>query len=126
MSEPAVFVTREDSLLVAAALMAEHRLRHLPVVRAGQVIGMLSDRDVRTAIGDPVRCIATPEIYRAITVGDAMTGPAVTVAATTPLPELASRFTDDRIGALPVVDRDGKLLGVVSYVDVVRALVEPT
>ena len=124
MSEPAVTVTPDDSLLVAAGIMAEHQLRHLPVIGAGLVVGILSDRDVRTAVGDPVRFITGPETARLITVRDAMTGPAVTVAAHTPLAELAAEFADDKIGALPVVDRERKLLGVVSYVDVLRALAE--
>ncbi|HTR52741.1 MAG TPA: CBS domain-containing protein, partial [Kofleriaceae bacterium] len=124
MSEPAVTITRDDPLLVAVGLMAEHQLRHLPVIEAGLVIGMLSDRDVRTAVGDPVRFITGPEAMRLITVRDAMTGPAITVAAQAPLTELATEFADDKLGALPVVDRERKLLGVVSYVDVLRALAE--
>lgn len=124
MTEPAVAITPEDSLLVAAGLMAEHQLRHLPVTEAGAVIGMLSDRDVRTAVGDPIRFTTGPETARLITVRDAMTGPAITVGAHTPLAELAAKFADEKIGAVPVIDRERKLLGVVSYVDVLRALAE--
>lgn len=124
MTRPAVFVTPRDSLLVAAGLMAEHRLRHLPVMRAGGVIGMISDRDLRTTIGDPQRLIAAPEAVRAFTVEDAMTGPAVTIEQNASIAEIAAILTDDRIGALPVVARDGTLLGVVSYVDLLRAIAE--
>jgi CBS-domain-containing membrane protein len=55
-------------------------------------------------------------------VRDAMTTPVFVVAFDTPIGELVKRFADDRIGALPVVDRFGALIGIVSYVDVLRLL----
>ncbi len=122
MADPAVMITPSDSLLVAAGLMAEHQLRHLPVIEGGVVVGMLSDRDIRTVIGDPLRFVATPERLSRVNVRDAMTGPAITVAPSTPLTELAAKFADQKIGALPVIDRERTLLGIVSYVDVLRAL----
>ena len=121
MTGPAVFVTPADSLLAAAGLMAVHHLRHLPVIEGGIVVGVLSDRDVRTTIGDPTRFVAAPEHIRAIAVREAMSGPAITVPATIPLPELAKTFAELKIGALPVVGPDRELVGVVSYVDVLRA-----
>lgn len=122
MTEPALFVTPDETLLVAATLMADHHIRHLPVIDAGSVAGILSDRDVRTAVGDPVRLIAAPDAVRALTVREAMSSHVTTIAPDRPLTELATEFADGRLSAVPVVDPDGRLLGIVSYVDVLRAL----
>ncbi|HEX7837841.1 MAG TPA: CBS domain-containing protein, partial [Kofleriaceae bacterium] len=51
MTEPAVSVRPTDSLLDAAKLMVDHQVRHLPVVDDGAVVGMVSDRDIRTVAG---------------------------------------------------------------------------
>lgn len=121
MTEPAVTVEPTDSLIEAARLMVDHQVRHLPVVDDGTVIGMLSDRDIRTVAGDPVRFADAPEIDD-LNVRDAMTTTALTVRGDRPLTEVANALADERIGALPVVDPGGKLIGIVSYVDALRAL----
>lgn len=122
MTEPPVIVTSSDGLLVAAGLMASHQIRHLPVIEAGMVVGMLSDRDIRTVVGNPLRFVTAPDSMRALYVRDAMTAAPATIPADCELNELATRFADAKIGALPVVDRDARLVGIVSYVDVLRAL----
>jgi acetoin utilization protein AcuB len=96
----------------------------VPVVDASStIVGMVSERDVRTAVGDPVRYArereATPAQYK---VSDVMSRPVVTVPFDAPIGELARRFADDRLGALPVTDRFDALIGIVSYVDALRVL----
>jgi len=124
MTEPAVSVGPTDSLLDAARLMVDHQVRHLPVVDDGAVVGMVSDRDIRTVAGDPVRYLESRphDGARMLSVRDAMSPTAITVRADRPLREVANELADERIGALPIVDADGKLLGIVSYVDALRAL----
>lgn len=124
MTEPAVSVSPTDSLLDAAKLMVDHQVRHLPVVEDGAVVGMLSDRDIRTVAGDPVRYVQSREGdgARMLSVRDAMSPTALTIPSDRPLRELANELADERVGALPIVDADGKLIGIVSYVDALRAL----
>jgi acetoin utilization protein AcuB len=116
---------RPDAALAdAVAVMVDRHVRHLPVVDAtSQIVGMLSECDVRSAVGDPALYLRdrsdSPAQYR---VGDVMSRPAVTIPFDTPIGELAHRFADDRIGALPIVDRFGALIGIVSYVDALRVL----
>ena len=121
MTEPAVSVGPGESLLEAARLMVDHQVRHLPVVEGGVVIGMLSDRDIRTVAGDPVRYADSCE-STGLSVRDAMTRTALTIHPHRPLRDLADELADERIGAIPVVDMDGNLVGIVSYVDALRAL----
>lgn len=124
MTEPAVSVTPADSLLDAAKLMVDHQVRHLPVVENDEVVGMLSDRDIRTLVGDPVRYVESREGdgARDLSVRDAMVPAALTVHSNRPLREVANELADEKVGALPIVDMDGKLIGILSYVDALRAL----
>lgn len=124
MSYPVVAVTPSDTLLDAAALMVDHEIRHLPVVDDGAVIGMLSDRDIRTLAGDPVRLIdeTDGDGVREMSVRDAMTTDVVSVRGDQKLDEVAHEFAAERIGAMPVVDAGGKLIGIVSYLDALRGL----
>lgn len=124
MSEPAVSVAPTDSLREAAKLMVDHQVRHLPVVEDGEVIGMLSDRDIRTLAGDPVRFATSRDdaAVRERSVREAMVSTALTVHPSRPLSDLVQELIDEKIGAVPVVDMDGKLVGIVSYIDALRAL----
>ena len=114
--EPAT-ARRDEYLLDAAARMFHRNFRHLPVVdERGQVVGILSDRDVRSAIGNPLG-----KLREEMLVEEAMTGGAWTIGPGAPLPDVVDMLLDDRVGAVPVVDQNGRLLGIVSYLDVLRA-----
>ena len=124
MTRDPVVALPDDLLLDAAARMQRQRIRHLPVVDANQrVIGMLSDQDVRTAIGDPSRVferdLASSPVS-SLHVRDAMTRPAITTTTDRSGTDLARDFVRLSATAMPVVDSDDKLLGIVSYIDVLR------
>lgn len=107
----------------AVARMVDHHVRHLPVVDAkSTVVGMLSERDVRSAIGDPLQYVELGRSTTRLHVRDVMTAPVVTVPFDRPLLELAKAFADARIGAVPVLDKFDALIGIVSYVDCLRLL----
>ncbi len=117
-------VQPQTYLADAVAIMIDHHVRHLPVVDpTSTIVGMLSDRDVRTAVGDPAKYVADPTAtFAQYRVADVMSRPGASVAFDTPIADLAHRFADERVGALAVTDRFGALIGIVSYVDVLRAL----
>lgn len=109
----------DEYLLDAASRMFHLNVRHLPVVdQSKRVIGILSDRDLRLAVGNPLS-----DVREQMRVADAMTGGAWTVQPDAPLSDVVDILVDDRVGAVPVVDDDGLLLGIVSYLDVLRATV---
>ena len=106
--------------------MTERGFRHVPVTdEEGRLVGMISDRDVRTAIGDPAEALRSELVeVEELRVSGVMTSPAESVPEDAPLSAVAERLAHASIGALPVVDRNGRVTGIVSYVDVVRVLLE--
>ena len=124
MTREPVTVASDDTLLDAAARMADRNVRHLPVVDGERhVVGILSDRDVRTVVGDwlrpfrPSDAVVRARTYR---VGDAMTRDVLVVNQDAPFDEVVRVFTDQRVGAVPVVDDTERLVGIISCVDVFR------
>ena len=96
----------------AAALLAEHRISGLPVVDADRhVLGVLSERDIIELAGK--------------TAGEAMSAPALTIGANRSVTEAVATMLDRNVKRLPVVDRDGLLVGIVTRADLVRAFVRP-
>ena len=124
MTRAPVTAAVDDSLLDAAARMTYRGIRHLPVVDGDRrVVGMLSDRDVRTVVGDTSRPLHHTDAVvriRAMRVADAMTRGAYVIDQNATFADVVKVFTDHRIGAIPVVDEGGHLQGLISYVDVIK------
>ncbi|HVR62708.1 MAG TPA: CBS domain-containing protein [Polyangia bacterium] len=122
---PAV-VFPHQPLLEAVALMTERGFRHVPVIDGeGHLVGMVSDRDVRTAIGDPAEALRSERAeIDEMRVSSVMTTPAESIADDASLADTAERLAGGSISALPVVDRTGRVVGIVSYTDLVRALLD--
>jgi CBS domain-containing protein len=115
-----------DHLLDAAGRMQAMSVRHLTVTDGdGKVIGMLSDSDVRTAVGNPQRVVggeAAEVQLELLLVRDVMSSPAITVRPDERCADVARYFAGTNVGAMPVVDADNRILGICSYIDILRAL----
>jgi CBS domain-containing protein len=115
-----------DHLLDAAGRMQAMSIRHLPVIDGdGKVIGMLSDGDVRTAVGNPRRVVggeAAEVQLELLLVRDVMSSPAITVRPDERCTDVARYLAGTNVGAMPVVDADNRILGICSYIDILRAL----
>ena len=120
MTREPVTATEDELLTAAIARMLEKNVRHLPVVDAAfMLIGILSDRDVRAAVGDPRSHLREPS-PSGRTVGEVMTRAPLTLRPHQSILQAVGPFLDERIGALPVLDPAGRLVGIVSYIDVLR------
>ncbi len=128
MSGEPVVAHGDDALMLAVARMARAGVRHLCVVDGdGFLIGIVSDRDVRGAIGDPRRALAVqrlPERVAHLQVRQVMTPQPRTLRRTDPIAQALDALLTDRFGALPVVDAAGRLEGIVSYIDLLKYLGE--
>jgi acetoin utilization protein AcuB len=121
MTREVVTVGPETTAAEALALCREKGIRHLPVLEGGWLVGMISDRDLRSAtpaLGDSDRA----EALERIRVADEMAKEVATVRPEDPIEEAAIEMYERKIGCLPVVD-DGDLVGIVTSSDVMRAFV---
>lgn len=122
MSKVVLTCRPDDDVLEAVALMVHEGIRHVPVVAEdGRVVGMVSDRDVRDAIGDPALALDVDNRrLESWPIADIMTRDPITVRVDASLHSAAERMRKEGVGALVVVDRDGLLKGLLSYVDLLR------
>ena len=110
MTYGAQTVSSHDSLRVAADLMERGGFRRCPVVDNDQLVGIISDRDVRAHSGylDSTRVTA------------AMTWEPKTVTAQMTAEDAARLMIEHKVGGLPVVE-NGKLVGIITATDVLKA-----
>jgi len=94
-------------------------IRHLPVVDAnGRVVGILSERDLRERIGgDPREWFHAAAEALQDEVGRVMTPDPIVVRSGSSLTDALETLENERVGAMPVVDEDDRLVGILSYVD---------
>jgi acetoin utilization protein AcuB len=121
MTREVVTISPEDTAKMALALCRERRIRHLPVLEEGSLVGIASDRDFRAAappLGDPGRAAALAEIR----VREVMAREVVTAESADPIEQAANTMRERRIGSLPVVE-SGQLVGIITVSDVMDALV---
>jgi acetoin utilization protein AcuB len=116
---PSPYTIGADQVLtVASEVMRKHRIRHLPVLRGGSVVGILSQRDVALISGlagvDPSE----------VPVEDAMTESVYSVPPETPLEEVAATMAANKYGAALVTGERGRVLGVFTTVDALHALAD--
>jgi len=126
MTENPVTATELMSVSEALGLLYELDVRHLPVVRGRELVGIVSDRDLRgftqASEDDAIEAV---EGARTSTVGSFMNTNPLKVDPETHIREVLELMLMHRVGALPVTDLDtGDLLGIVSYVDLLRVLQE--
>ena len=126
MSRDPVAVAPDASLADALRLTREHRVRHLPVVRGGELAGILSDRDIRTVMPSPLT-VADAEraaFLERTPVSQVMTADVITTGPNDTVEDAAKLLIRNRVGCLPVVDAHGRLLGILTESDILRAFVE--
>ena len=126
MTRDPVTVSPGTSLADALRLTREHRIRHLPVVDGGVLVGIVSDRDIRLAMPSPLSVADADRaaFLERTTVSAVMAREVFTALPHDPVEDAARELCRHRIGALPVVDARGGLLGIVTETDVLRAFAE--
>jgi len=133
MTEHLVTLSPEASVAEALTLCRKRRIRHIPILEDGRLVGIVSDRDLRDAspaLGDPERARTLQEIR----VADVMSREVITVDPQDSIENAAQQMYELKIESLPVVSEgavaDGgsavgeeEVLGIVTSSDVMRALV---
>ncbi|MFU8818210.1 MAG: CBS and ACT domain-containing protein [Desulfurivibrio sp.] len=109
-----VTIGRDALLQEAGTLMKKHGIRHLPVVEDGQMIGFITESDIRH--------YAFPSMERDIPVHEVMVRNIITINVNATIEKAARLIHDYKIGGLPVLDKK-KLVGIITATDLLSALI---
>lgn len=126
MSDKTVTVEEDLSMMKASNLMQQHGIQHLPVTRKGRLVGILSDRDLKEAHPSKVSTLDIHELYYLLDqmkVGEIMTRNPHTTTAEHTIDEAAALMLKHDISALPVIDMEGNLEGIITKGDIFQAMV---
>ena len=107
----------EQTIARAALIMNDHRIRHLPVLHGGKLVGILTDRDIKLV--EAFRDVDPTQIR----VAEAMTEAPYCAEPETPLDEVVERMAANKYGSA-VVLRNQQVVGIFTLVDACRALCE--
>jgi CBS domain-containing protein len=124
MQTEVVTLDAKDHLDLADSLMRLGRIRHMPVLSDGKLVGILSQRDLfRAGISTVLRLrpSAEREWLAKIPVREVMTSPVITARPDMSVREAVQLMLDHKIGCLPVVEK-GELVGLLSETDCLRYL----
>ena len=128
MTRRVITVGPEATLFEIQDLMTQNRIRHVPVVdEDNKLIGIISDRDVRSAL--PFRYLQegiSPEEkakLQGLRAKDIMTRKVFTISPGYTIQDALLMIQNSKVGALPVVDEEGRLKGILSVRDLLRAFI---
>ena len=121
MTREVIVVPPELPLSDAWAIMKRERIRHLPVVRGGKLLGIVSDRDVllRASLGED----GEPAVTTHVAVASAMTPAPFVCGVSTAIEEIVHVMVEKKIDAMPVVSEGDELVGLVTSTDLMLLLV---
>lgn len=137
MTREVVTVKADTDIYEAGRLMIKHKVSGLPVIdNEGRIIGMITQADLLSLAGVPkghvfnevvMRYVLhrpSPQLRTAKRVGDIMTKDVVTVSPETTVKTVASILNRKGIKRVPVVDNEGRIMGIVSRADIVKIVCE--
>jgi acetoin utilization protein AcuB len=126
MTQEVLTIDEHADIAQAQAMMDKHRIRHLPVVEEDNfLIGIVTDRDIRSALPSPYLPVsdsaASTKRLQEIKIKDIMTKNPVSISPSDTIQDALLLIQKIRVGALPVVDEHGRLKGIISVRDLLRA-----
>ncbi len=125
MTPNPITVTAETSLPEIDALMREKKIRRVPVLDNGRLVGIISDHDVMATMPSPATTLSRWELTTLLDklqARDFMTHPVYVTSPECPLEEIARVLLEKKFGALPVMDGN-QLVGIVTESDIFRTFV---
>jgi acetoin utilization protein AcuB len=129
MTKAPITIKRDDSFQTALNLLRQGGVRHLPVVEGKKLVGILTDRDLRQASPSPATSLSIYEIkylLDKILVKDIMVKDVITVPPTATVEFAAKLLYENKVGALPIVNEKGELVGIITETDILETFVEAT
>ena len=126
MTRAVITVDQEATIFDAQELLAKNKIRHLPIIdKDRRLIGIITDRDIRSAL--PYKSLIEhgneKEIVSKFKVKDIMTKDPISISPTYTIQDALLLIQNSKVGALPVVDDDHKLKGIISVRDLLDAFI---
>lgn len=123
MSRKVYSAEPEDGIRETFFRMRDTGVRHMPVLDGAQLVGILSDRDLRRPdwVDEAPDLSHDYQLDDNLSVADLMTRNPITVRTFDPVAKACQLISKNGFGALPVLDKGGHLVGIISKADLVRA-----
>ena len=125
MTEEPITIDADASIIEALHVMKENDIRRLPAMRDGRLVGVVTDRMLKDYSPGKATLLDTWEVHYLLAktpVSEAMNTRPRTVTPDAPLTDAAEIIRDERLYGLCVVDRTGKLVGILTIKDLIEAL----
>ena len=116
MTKDVISITKDRSIQECVNLMKKHSIRHLPVVEDGKLVGLVTEGDLRQ--------IFLASLIEDLAIEDVMISDPITVSPDTEIEDAAKVIFYNKIGGLPVVDEEDRLLGIITVADILAAFIE--
>ncbi len=127
MSHNVITINQADPVSLAFELLLTNDIRHLPVLSRRKLVGIIADRDLHEALipSDPGHTHRSMyHTVKNIKAKKIMTPNPITIGPDAPVDQAAQIFFDRRIDCLPVKDAKGKLVGILTSTDILKAFLE--
>jgi len=126
MTRNLITVDPETSFTDALKIMRENRIRRLPVLEDGKLVGIVTEKDILYASPSKATTLDVWELHyllNKLKIREIMTRDVVTIQEDTPVEEAAKIMADNKIGALPVV-KGNELVGIITETDIFKVFLE--
>ena len=121
MTKHPLVVTPSENIGQADELMTANKIRQLPIVNERELVGIITDRDIRSFLtGSLLSAREEREKALRTRIAEVMTTDPLTLSPDDNLQEAVELLINEKIGGIPVVDEAEGLVGIVTYVDVLR------
>jgi acetoin utilization protein AcuB len=129
MSKDVITVNEDDSMQDALKLIKQHSIRMIPVLKSGQLVGVVTDRDLKRASASDATTLDVHELLYLISkikVKNIMSKNPISVPPDLTVEETAEVLLNNKISGAPVVDDTGKVVGTITQTDLFRVLIALT
>lgn len=127
MTKDVVTATPDTTLPEAHRLMTEHKIRRLPIIdRNGRLVGIVTRGDIRGAEPSAATSLSIWELnylLARLKIAEIMTADPVTIRPEATIQEAAQLMMDKKISGLPVLGRNGQVVGIITESDIFRLIV---
>ena len=125
MTENPVSLEPNDAIWQAEELMNQHDIRQLPVVEENELVGIITDRDIRSFLSG--KLFGTPEEREKAMntkIGTVMTTKPISLSPDDDLREAVELLIEEKVGGIPVIDEEEGLVGIVTQLDILRCFLD--